>query len=67
MDPNSSYKHCCGITFFTPGTYKLEVICSLQIATQSRESKSSNLPYDSSNKQHVWKSVPSVEIIVSEP
>jgi hypothetical protein len=67
MDPNSSYKHWCGMIFFTPGTYKLDVVCSLQISTQNGESKSNNLPYDSSNEQHAWKFVPSVEIIVSEP
>ncbi|XP_046452687.1 protein brunelleschi-like isoform X2 [Daphnia pulex] len=66
MEPNSNYKHCCGIIFFTPGTYKLDVVCSLKISTQNRESKS-NLPYDSTNEQHVWKFVPSIEIIVSEP
>lgn len=66
MDPNSSYKHNCGIIFFTPGNYKLDVVCSLQISTQHRESKF-NMSYDPTHEQHIWKFVPSVEIIVSEP
>jgi hypothetical protein len=70
VEAGDHYRHCNSIAFFTPGAYKLDIVCSL-LPSGSDAPLTTTIPaaYDpatGTHCRHVWKFVPPVEVMVKE-
>jgi len=70
VEGNSSLSHHCGFIFFTPGAYKLDIVCSLlPLPDTSRTVQSDGYFHNDATVpsfRHVWKFVPAAEVMVLE-
>lgn len=64
VNANGHYEHHCSIAFFTPGSYKLDVVCKLLPAR--KPSVTTNTSHATCSRPHVWKLIPPVEVTVLE-
>ena len=62
VDANKSFRHDSKITFFSPGIYKLDIVCFLLSSISNRPN-----PDEFGHRGgHKWKFVPSIDITVRE-
>ena len=65
LEVNAGYTHSCGLIFFTPGVYKIEVSCTPSCDLDS-EVNTAVYENTTSSQNHPWKFAPPLEITIND-